>query len=96
MEIQHKTPFRFPEAHIKSRHLDGSGNITMVGGSNYHGGSNAVDGGSLYIDGGHVTLIGGNKIVGSYGHVFKGKALNYLQNKPVYAPMHCHKFHIVT
>lgn len=56
-------------------HLDGSGNITMVGGSNYHGGSNAVDGGSLYIDGGHVTLIGGNKIVGSYGHVFKGKAL---------------------
>ena len=47
----------------------------MVGGSNYHGGSNAVDGGSLYIDGGHVTLIGGNKIVGSYGHVFKGKAL---------------------
>ena len=56
-------------------HLDGTGNITMVGGSNYHGGSNAVDGGSLYIDGGHVTLIGGNKIVGSYGHVFSGKAL---------------------
>lgn len=56
-------------------HLDGTGNITMVGGSNYHGGSNAVDGGSLYIDGGHVTLIGGNKIQGSYGHVFRGKAL---------------------
>ena len=56
-------------------HFNGSGHITLVGGSNYWGGSHAVSGGSLYIDGGAVTLIGGNKIVNSYGHSFEGKAL---------------------
>ncbi len=56
-------------------HLDGNGKITLVGGSNYWGGSDAVSGGSLYINGGEATLIGGNKILNSYGHAFRGNAL---------------------
>lgn len=56
-------------------HFYGTGKSTLVGGSNYHGGSHAVEGGSLYIEGGEVTLIGGRKIVNSFGHAFKGKSL---------------------
>ena len=52
-----------------------TGSIILHGGSNYHGGSDAVKGGNLYIEGGTVTMIGGNKIKNDYGASYNVKSI---------------------
>ena len=54
---------------------DSTGSIVIHGGSNYWGGSPAIQGGNLYIEGGNITLVGGNKIVNSYGKSFELESL---------------------
>ena len=55
--------------------INGNGNLTIHGGSNYHGGSAAIVGGNIEIESGTVNLIGGNKVENDYGKCFDGNSL---------------------
>ncbi len=58
--------------------INGDGKLTIHGGSNYHGGSSAVQGGNLSIESGTLNLIGGNKVTNNYGRSFDGISIEVL------------------